>query len=130
MSEKKLDCAIVRDLLPLYHDDVVSDVTKDAVAEHLSECADCGVEYLKLSKELPAEKAVTPKKTFADLVRTRRIYRIIAGVTAAVLVLGMLTGGYFLQLQFPVVRIPSHCCICCCQCFFYFTNKIKITRCI
>lgn len=107
MSEKKLDCAIVRDLLPLYHDDVVSDVTKDAVAEHLSECADCGVEYLKLSRELPAEEAVPPKKKFADLLRTRWKYRIIAGVTAAVLVLGLLTGGFFLQLQFPVVRIPG-----------------------
>lgn len=104
MSEKKLDCAIVRDLLPLYYDDVVSDVTKDAVAEHLSECADCGVEYLKLSRELPAEKAVTPKKTFADLLRTRKKYRIIAGVTAFVLLCGLLIGGYFLQAQFPVVQ--------------------------
>ena len=106
MSEKRLDCEIVRDLLPLYHDDVVSEVTKTAVAEHLSECADCAVEFLKLRRELPEETAVTPKKTFADLLRTRRKYRILAAVTAFVLLCGMLIGGYFLQAQFPVV--PFH----------------------
>ena len=82
MSEKKLECEIVRDLLPLYHDDVVSEVTKTAVAEHLSECEDCAEEYRKLSADLPEEKEVTPKKTFADLLRTRRKYRIIAAAMA------------------------------------------------
>ena len=104
MSEKKLDCEIVRDLLPLYHDDVVSEVTKTAVSEHLSECADCAVEFLKLRRELPEEKEVTPKKTFADLLRTRKKYRILALVTAFVLLVGLLIGGYFLQAQFPVVQ--------------------------
>lgn len=107
MSEKKLDCEIVRDLLPLYHDDVVSEVTKAAVSEHLSECADCAVEFLKLRRELPEEKEVTPKKTFADLLRTRKKYRILALVTAFVLLCGLLIGGYFLQAQFPVVRISG-----------------------
>ncbi len=105
MSEKRLDCEIVRDLLPLYHDDVVSEVTKTAVAGHLSECADCAMEFLKLKAELPEEVDAAPKKKFADLLRTRRKYRIIAVAMAFVLVLGLLTGGYFLQLQFPVVWI-------------------------
>ena len=106
MSGKKLECEIVRDLLPLYHDDVVSDVTKAAVAEHLSDCGDCAEEYRKLSADLPEEKEVTPQKKFADLLRTRRKYRMIAGAMEVVLVLGLLAGGYFLQAQFPVV--PFH----------------------
>lgn len=103
MSEKKLECEIVRDLLPLYHDDVVSDVTKAAVAEHLSDCGDCAEEYRKLAEDFPQEQEESPKKKFAALLRIRRKYRIIG---ALVLVLGLLTGGFFLQLQFPVVRIP------------------------
>lgn len=106
MSERKLECEIVRDLLPLYHDDVVSEVTKAAVSEHLSECADCAVEFLKLRRELPEEKEVTPKKTFADLLRTRKKYRIIAAAMVVVLVCGLLMGVFFLQAQFPVV--PFH----------------------
>lgn len=102
-NENALPCEIVRDLLPLYHDDVVSEVTKTAVAGHLSDCADCAVEFLKLRTELPAEET-SPKKKFMDLLRTRRKYRILAAVMAAVLVCGLLTGGYFLQAQFPVVE--------------------------
>lgn len=107
MNENKLDCAIVRDLLPLYHDDVVSEVTKTAVAGHLSECADCAVEFLKLRTELPEVKEVTPKKKFMDLLRTRRRYRILAAALAVVLVCGLLFGMFLLQAQFPVVHIPG-----------------------
>ena len=33
---KKINCNIIRDILPLYLDDVVSDETKQMVEEHLS----------------------------------------------------------------------------------------------
>ena len=107
MSEKKLDCEIVRDLLPLYHDDVVSEVTKAAVSEHLSECADCAVEFLKLRRELPEEKEVTPKKKFMRFMRNQKRMRILSSVLSVILVIGLLTGGYFLQLQFPVFEVPA-----------------------
>lgn len=105
-NNNALACEIVRDLLPLYHDEVVSEVTKTAVAEHLSDCADCAVEFLKLRTELPAEET-SPKKKFMDLLRTRRKYRIITVALAAVLVCGLLLGGFLLQAQFPVVHIPG-----------------------
>ena len=34
-------CGIIRDLLPLYHDDVCSIETRNAVEKHCSGCADC-----------------------------------------------------------------------------------------
>ena len=34
-------CGIIRDLLPLYHDDVCSTETRNAVEKHCSGCADC-----------------------------------------------------------------------------------------
>ena len=36
-----LPCDIVRDILPLYIDDVVSETTKNAVADHLESCHEC-----------------------------------------------------------------------------------------
>ncbi|MBE5941225.1 MAG: zf-HC2 domain-containing protein [Lachnospiraceae bacterium] len=53
---KELQCEIVQDLLPLYHDDVVNAVTKEAVEQHLETCADCTREYEELCAELPQEK--------------------------------------------------------------------------
>lgn len=34
-------CGIIRDLLPLYHDDVCSAETRNAVEKHCAGCADC-----------------------------------------------------------------------------------------
>ncbi|MEA4934147.1 MAG: zf-HC2 domain-containing protein, partial [Lawsonibacter sp.] len=53
--DKKLDCEIVRDLLPSYVDKLTSETTNRAVEEHLSGCPDCA-EALRLMKEPePAE---------------------------------------------------------------------------
>lgn len=49
---KKNDCKIVKDLLPLYIDDIVSDETKIYIEEHLKECEKCLDEYKKMSDEL------------------------------------------------------------------------------
>ncbi|MGG3737616.1 zf-HC2 domain-containing protein [Aeribacillus pallidus] len=37
----KVSCEIVKDLLPLYHDDICSIQSRIAVDEHLQECEDC-----------------------------------------------------------------------------------------
>lgn len=37
----KITCNIIKDLLPLYIDDVLSDDSKKAVEEHIKKCAVC-----------------------------------------------------------------------------------------
>ena len=37
----RVSCDIIRDLLPLYAEDMVSDDTKAMVEEHLADCPDC-----------------------------------------------------------------------------------------
>lgn len=69
----KIDCCIVRDILPLYAENMVSQETADLIKEHLRECVDCKKEadYLtsdtlnhteQLSFE---EKDVLPLRKFA-----------------------------------------------------------------
>lgn len=48
----KLPCHIVKDLLPLFVDDVVSEDTANAVRDHLEECGDCREDYRILLKDL------------------------------------------------------------------------------
>ncbi len=38
---KKTDCGIIRDLLPLYVDDICSESSRQLVNEHLKECPEC-----------------------------------------------------------------------------------------
>jgi len=46
----KTDCEIIRDLLPLYVDDICSDRSREMVDEHLQECPACSDMLQKLQK--------------------------------------------------------------------------------
>lgn len=47
----KYPCGIIRDLLPLYHDEVCNDESKSAVERHLSECEECRRYYNAMKSE-------------------------------------------------------------------------------
>lgn len=66
----KLDCPIVRDLLPLYVDQVVSPETAQAVEEHLADCPDCRREYESLQADLPVPTEETDtSRQFGDFIK-------------------------------------------------------------
>ena len=56
----KISCDIIRDILPLYAEDMVSTATKEMVDEHLCECESCTAELENLRKpaKLPVEADV------------------------------------------------------------------------
>ena len=44
----KTDCNVIRDLLPLYADEVCSEESRELVDEHLTECAACTEELVRI----------------------------------------------------------------------------------
>lgn len=92
----KLNCEVIRDLLPSYIDGLTSQESNRLVEEHLEGCAECR-EYLKeMQADLSAEAAVEKNKKairpFGKL--NRRIkQRIVASAGAAVLICVALFGG-------------------------------------
>lgn len=68
--DQKLDCAIVRDLLPSYADGLCSDITNQAVGEHLKDCPDCA-EALRRMRE-PETKAESSASEVDYLKKVRR----------------------------------------------------------
>lgn len=50
--EKKIECSYVRDLLPLYIDEIVSDETKQYVTKHLDNCEECREIYQEMKMEV------------------------------------------------------------------------------
>lgn len=86
-----LTCPVVRDLLPLYHDGVVSEETSLLVEEHISKCADCAVELKKLSEEFPADEAVGSGRRFNKMMKKnkkkRRLVNIACFLAGAALIL-------------------------------------------
>lgn len=93
----KYECDIVKDLMPLYIDDVLSENSKTFVKDHMDSCESCKKYYEKLSNELkiPVSKEVR----FSDLrpieyLKENLSKIIIKKVLAFVLVIGFLVGSF------------------------------------
>ena len=114
----KTECSVVRDLLPLYVEDMVSTETAQYVKSHLAECPECQAELesLKAGEELTAiEKKpvedVAKAKPFKKMMKrmNRQFYSIAYAALIFLIFLGFgWTGGENLMynsLIMPVVGI-------------------------
>ncbi len=86
-------CAIVRDLLPLYKDEALREESCEVIEEHLKHCEACRqFKETEIDKEqLPIvneDDSLSMKRVATRLKRRR--FRIIAGVTASILLLYIL----------------------------------------
>lgn len=106
---KKISCNIIRDILPLYLDDVVCDDTKEMVEEHLQSCSSCREEAASIKKDviLPASR----DQRFSEAAVLKKIRnrisrkKMIAVLCTALAVLAAAVGGYAL-LTLPKSIIP------------------------
>ncbi len=73
--ERELACEIVKDLLPLYVDGMVSDVSKKSIENHLEHCTECNEIYQNMAFHLEMEAPpteVSDVKRF--LKKTKKMY--------------------------------------------------------
>lgn len=98
-------CPVIRDLLPLYLDEVLSPESADAVEQHLAKCESCRqyCEQMR-SGEIKAKASPDEHRTLESLKRfktklNRRTCRIIAASLAGALVL---IGGYYTLFNVPL----------------------------
>lgn len=89
----KITCDIIKDLLPLYADDMVSVDSKEMVEGHLANCAGCraAVEDLKKSVLLPAETDTKALKKISKALRKKRSLSVVFTLLA---VFSVLLGTY------------------------------------
>ena len=98
-KRKDLPCAVVRDLLPLYHDGVVSSDTSDLIETHLEGCENCRYELNSIRSDEKIEGNLIEQdkdfyfKEFRDGVRTLRRNGTIRGVLIALAVVAVFVGG-------------------------------------
>ena len=85
---EKIDCNIIRDLLPLYEDNAASQETQELVRTHLADCPDCREELRKMRTpiSLPPDEDREAVKRFLEYqaeVRRKQRGKIIRFVTIA-----------------------------------------------
>lgn len=97
----KNECMIVRDLLPLYVEGLVSDETRAFVEEHLAGCEDCrkALAQIRTSPGATADAGVVPLKTIKKRLRQQKLKSVFLAVTLvmAVLIVGF---GYLTLPQY------------------------------
>ena len=90
----KKECSIVRDVLPLYFENMVSEDTAVFVKEHLENCSDCAVEFEHLKSGKQIDKAeISQKENDVNVIMavkkkiTKRIFKMVAAVCLVFIVL-------------------------------------------
>lgn len=85
---RNIHCNVIRDLLPLYADDVVSEQSRELVEDHLAFCPDCRQILGEIRTELPIPQQTdaAPLKKLKKKQRIRGVcIALIAALCAALL---------------------------------------------
>ena len=85
----KNECSIVRDLLPLYAESMVSPETASFMEEHLKDCGHCRKEYerLKAPCAVPAKNDAAPLLMLQKKMAAKRLRTIVLTAVFAVALL-------------------------------------------
>lgn len=114
----KYACNLIKDLLPLYHDEICSEESKQAIEEHFEECQECQEYYKKLNEsdvveyatfdEKMEEKKVESLKKVKKKLRKRDILFGIAAIFGAIIMaLFWFSGGPVFILSLVLLGIGS-----------------------
>ena len=114
MSEiiKDLPCEVVNDLLPLYHDGVVSSDTGIMVESHLDHCEKCRVELDSICNGDKIEKGIieyNEKSSFSAFrngVSAIKRKGTIRGVLITALAVAVLLSGFIFLRTNSVIKVP------------------------
>ncbi|MDR2531904.1 MAG: zf-HC2 domain-containing protein [Oscillospiraceae bacterium] len=89
----KSSCETIKDLLPLYYDNVCSNESRTLVEEHIKECSSCEKQLKDISMEMhkPINKAdeEKPIKIMKKVLKKGRVLAFIAGSIVAVIVISV-----------------------------------------
>ena len=85
----KNECGIIRDLLPLYAENIASDDTVEFVEEHLKTCEACREEYgrIKEHKTVQADTDVAPLIKLRKKMRAKKIQTVAVTVILVIALL-------------------------------------------
>lgn len=106
----KKECSVVRDVLPLYLENMVSEGTKVFVEEHLASCSDCAAELERLRSGRQIDVTETPQRErdaeAIKAVKKKIARRILKAVAAVCLVFAVLFSAVLLYtgISYPVTK--------------------------
>jgi len=96
-----ISCDIIRDLLPLYAEDMVSEDSRKLVDDHLCGCDACIKILGGIQKEtrIPIESDPKPLNTVKKMIRRRRILSVLAAVLSLITLASLVITYLFVPFQ-------------------------------
>lgn len=97
----KISCNVIRDLLPLYAEDLASDDTRSLVDEHLCDCAECTgiLESMKQNTPVPVETTPESLKKVKQIIRRKRILSVMAALLTLITLASLVFTFLFTPFQ-------------------------------
>ncbi|RSD27792.1 zf-HC2 domain-containing protein [Mesobacillus subterraneus] len=91
----KISCNMIRDILPLYVEDMASQDTRDLVEEHIASCENCKkqLEEIRTFEEPPVDTDIAPLRNIQNTLRKKKLQTIILSVMVT-LVFAVVTIAY------------------------------------
>ena len=103
----KLSCEIVRDLLPLYAEELASEDSRAAVEAHLCECAGCRAELNVLKQPIPVPAEEPGMGRLKKEIVRRRWLAVLCGMLAVLLVMSCVGCWLFNPIYLPKTVVES-----------------------
>jgi len=96
----ELSCNVIKDILPLYAENMISDDTKDLIDGHLCGCADCknALVKLKAKPEETSDRKMAGLKRVSDAIKKTKLWSVATAVLLVITILASLV----VFLTFPV----------------------------
>lgn len=97
----KISCNIIRDLLPLYAEDLASDDTRAMVEEHLCDCEECTsvLNTMKMGTPVPMETAPESLNKVKRIIRRKRILSVMAALLTLITLASLVFTFLFTPFQ-------------------------------
>lgn len=87
MKQNKLDCCVVRDLLPTYIETLTEPETTEQVSAHLEDCSACRKLEQELRSQLPQKPVPKKNLQFLKRARNNRITSALFAILSAILII-------------------------------------------
>ena len=102
-----ISCDIIRDLLPLYVEDIASRDSRRLVDNHLNGCEECKkeLELLKKPQRVPVETDVTSLKRVEESIQRRKFITVMAVLMTAIALI--VTGVNWLMTPYTLTATEA-----------------------
>lgn len=100
-----MDCDIVKDLLPLYVEDLTSEKSNQFIEEHIATCDECTNNLKNIKKEIPIVEESIDMEDYDDQIVIKNIKKRLMSQRFITVAIGVIVGLIVSMNYFPWASI-------------------------